>query len=264
MLQFLPGQWVDAFLPDLARAGGFTITSPPSKARPTADRPGYIELAVQRPADDSDHSAATGSAQNPAAWLWSPSQDDILGAEARVRVGGSFVFPPPGVPVFQLRRMVFVAGGVGINPLMSMLSHLAEQRDALRYEVRFLYSMRDSLDEEGERSADRMLFVERLATLFGRGKIKGQLKLFLTPAEKDDQSAKGSEEGVVSCNEVDVAYVARRITAADLQDAVGQDKRFAVAYVCGVPTMTDEFVGVLTSPDGVGMERHRVLYEKWW
>ena len=75
----------------------------------------YLELAVQRSPDNA-----------AAAWLW--QEDDgsggdrhgLLGRELRVRVGGSFVWPPPGVNVRALRRVVFVAGGVGVNPLMSM------------------------------------------------------------------------------------------------------------------------------------------------
>ncbi|KLU88778.1 glycogenin [Magnaporthiopsis poae ATCC 64411] len=59
----------------------------------------------------------------------------------------------------------------------------------------------------------------------------------------------------------------RRINRADLVEAVGPDRRSAVVYVCGVPAMTDEFVRELTAPTdggGVGMEPHRVFFEKWW
>jgi len=82
----------------------------------------------------------------------------------------------------------------------------------------------------------------------------------------DGDKARSGQDGVVHCNEVDVAYVQRRITTEDLVEALGPDKRFAVVYVCGVPSMTDKFVASLTepSPKGIGMEKHRVLCEKWW
>lgn len=84
--------------------GGFTITSPPLEARPS--RPGakcYVELAVQN------------SPQNPAAaWFFQP-KSKILGSLLKVRVGGSFVWPPPGILPSQVKRLVFVAGGVGIK-----------------------------------------------------------------------------------------------------------------------------------------------------
>ena len=151
--QFLPGQWLDVFVPGVSKAGGFTITSAPSKARwatatsasasagaeaAAASEDGgkvdndddddssdsensyaYLELAVQRSPDNP-----------PAAWLWQEEGygdgggvEQLLGTELGVRVGGSFVWPPPGVNVRALRKVVFVAGGVGVNPLVSMRTY---------------------------------------------------------------------------------------------------------------------------------------------
>lgn len=93
-------------VPGIKKAGGFTITSVPRDALPklgdTTHRP-FLELAVQQSPDNP-----------PAAWLWQPT-DAILGKELHVRVGGSFVWPPPGVNVEKVKRVVFVAGGVGIK-----------------------------------------------------------------------------------------------------------------------------------------------------
>lgn len=129
---FLPGQWLDVHIPSIPQAGGFTITSTPADAQPlpspdptlvqtgsdqlteqsddlgvpstdVSGRPPYVELAVQ----DSPSNP-------PAAWLWRP-RDEILGKELSIRVGGSFVWPPAVVPVEQIRKVVFVAGGVGIK-----------------------------------------------------------------------------------------------------------------------------------------------------
>ena len=92
----------------LQQAGGFTITSAPKEAQPgtgseTGSRDGYLELAVQK------------SPRNPpAAWLWRP-ETEILGCDLHVRVGGSFVWPPPGLDPTSITRAVFVAGGVGIK-----------------------------------------------------------------------------------------------------------------------------------------------------
>ncbi|KAJ9142751.1 Oxidoreductase NAD-binding domain-containing protein 1 [Pleurostoma richardsiae] len=272
-IKFLPGQWLDTFVPGLSKPGGFTITSPPSaavlpaqkdgagaEALSTADTPGpsspaypYLELAIQKSPD------------NPAAqYLW---RDDpptsLLGTELRVRVGGSFVWPPPTLPppdLAALRRVVFVAGGVGVNPLMSMVSHLAELPPGERggCDVRFLYSMRDP-GPEG-RTAGAMLFLERLAAAFGRGRLRGQLRLFLTGGSGGDEG----EGGVIRCGDRDVPFLRRRISKADLADAVGEEKGSAVVYICGLPTMTDEFVEELTSPTGLGMDGDRVLCERWW
>ena len=144
-VQFEPGQWLDLFLPGLPQAGGFTvgtlyfiplpfrlplrpaktlkrsflhqsnipclrrlnslykITSTPEDAQPSpSNRNGYVELAVQR-------------SSNPAsAWLWQ-SQNVILGSCLSFRVGGSFVWPPPGIQEESIEHLLLVAGGVGIK-----------------------------------------------------------------------------------------------------------------------------------------------------
>ncbi|KAI2463992.1 hypothetical protein F4781DRAFT_440028 [Annulohypoxylon bovei var. microspora] len=260
-IHFLPGQWLDVYVPGVAKAGGYTITSPPSSALTDASSTPFLELAVQKSPDP------------PAAWLW---QDPaaITYADLRVRVGGGFVWPPPGVNARALRKVVFVAGGVGVNPLVSMLSGLAEMRERDRaFEVRFLYSLKDEAEEDGEggagtRRARRLLFVERLAAVFASGRVRGSLQLFLTGgAGEGDGEVEG--EGVVSCGSEggDVRFRRRRMTVDDVAAAAGDssERRFAVVYVCGVPTMTDEFVQKLSDPKhGFGMEPHRVLCEKWW
>lgn len=140
---------------------------------------------------------------------------------------------------------------------MSIASHLAERPDP-RHTVEFLYSTRDP-GGEGTRETSKILFLDRLAGIFN-GALKGRLGLFLTPG--------GS--GVVAAGEGDggelqgIPFKSRRITVDDIAEAIGEDKRFAVVYVCGVPSMTDEFVEKLISPQGLGLEPHRVLYEKWW
>lgn len=86
-------------MPGISKPGGFTITSSPSKARGKVSPAGgaapsppddpaqepYLELAVQKSPDNP-----------PAQHLWRPA-GEILHSELRVRVGGSFVWPPPGV-----------------------------------------------------------------------------------------------------------------------------------------------------------------------
>jgi hypothetical protein len=62
-----------------------------------------VELAVQ----DSPGNP-------PAAWLWKP-EEEILGKEINIRVGGSFVWPPTGIDIQRVKNVVFIAGGVGIK-----------------------------------------------------------------------------------------------------------------------------------------------------
>ncbi|KAI0407524.1 hypothetical protein F4802DRAFT_26774 [Xylaria palmicola] len=290
-IRFLPGQWLDVYVPGVERAGGFTITSTPREARlphpeaPPDPEPGspqqqpasparargpYLELAVRRSTDSPS-----------AAWLWRAPASALVGAELRVRVGGGFVWPPPGVNVHALRRVVFVAGGMGVNPLVSMLGALAASPPASRghLDVRFLYSLRDPVAGAGARAARHMLFLERIARALGPDGVRGRLEVFLTGGEAGPAPGSGlgsggdvitwDGDGGDGTTEASIPFHPRRCTVDDVARAVGDtsaERRFAVVYVCGVPAMTDEFVARLTDGgrDGLGMEPHRVLCEKWW
>jgi ferredoxin-NADP reductase len=167
--QFLPGQWLDVHVPGIHKAGGFTITSPPSLLQPPTN---YLELAIQK-----------SSLNPPAAWLWQ-KPESILGSELLVRVGGSFVWPPP-LKESEIRRVVFVAGGVGINPLMSIVSALAAQtkeKGKLGFHVKFLYTTRDF---KPDASPSEILFLERLVSVFDTLGDEGQFELFLTSGQQN-------------------------------------------------------------------------------
>lgn len=131
---FLPGQWLDVHIPSIPQAGGFTITSTPADAQPlpipdpTIIQDGTENLSHQQGEFGTESAAAASDGRYPyvelavqqspsnpaAAWLWRPHKE-ILGRELRVRVGGSFVWPPASVRTDQIHRIVFVAGGVGIK-----------------------------------------------------------------------------------------------------------------------------------------------------
>ncbi|KZF25055.1 ferredoxin reductase-like protein [Xylona heveae TC161] len=233
-IRFLPGQWLDVHVPDVPKAGGFTITSTPDDAQSkSASTKGFLELAVQR------------SPRNPpAAWLWrSPSE--ILGSVLNVRVGGSFIWPPPGIEIDQIKNLVFIAGGVGINPLVSIAAHLAQTQD-MPERVSFLYSTRGILNE-------RICFLSRLQNIFPSDDSKRRLALYLT----------GNHE-VNAQIEESVCIHHRRITEEDILTALGDvsERSGVICYVCGPPGMTDKFVEVLgTAP---GMDPRHVFCERWW
>ncbi|MCJ1363180.1 hypothetical protein MMC16_002287 [Acarospora aff. strigata] len=237
--RFMPGQWLDVHVPGLPKAGGFTITSTPQDANPIDNHLNrYIELAIQK------------SPRNPpAAWLWQ-AEEAILGSRLLVRVGGGFVWPPPKVDQATIKKVVFVAGGVGINPLISMVSHL-HQTNRLPQEVQFIYATRLSESEK------HVLFLSRLQNIaqsIRPGQF--QLQLYITGG--------GSPSSLRSRSTAQTSMQQRRISHIDLVDALGtpEDRAGVVCYVCGPPAMTDEFVQVLRHADG--MEENRVLCEKWW
>ncbi|CRG92317.1 hypothetical protein PISL3812_09374 [Talaromyces islandicus] len=256
---FLPGQWLDVHVPGIQQAGGFTITSTPSDAHrlpaPDAsavqDSPSRSKLTAQHTeidaAAESDgrypyvELAVQNSPSNPpAAWLWKPTRE-ILGREVNVRVGGSFVWPPATIPEAQIQKVVFVAGGVGINPLISILSHITELASPARCSpeqqehphthphipsIHFLYTTRiphtEKLLLDGKLSApqanitrealDEILFLSRLRRIVHRvsscrtSGVQISLDVFLTnipppPAGQDEAVPSVLAQATQSLNE---------------------------------------------------------------
>jgi ferredoxin-NADP reductase len=226
--QHKPGQWVDLHIPSLDRPGGFTITSAPRTASGQATTP-HIDLAVQ-----------TSTESLAAQWLWRET-DDIMGKELRIRVGGSFVWESDSKP----RQVLFVAGGVGINPLMSMVRHL-EATDEWPAKVAFVYSTKAPA---GELRADKVLFLDELMRLQLASRGRLDLKLYMTGILQE-QAPAGFPP-----------FSRGRVTTTALAGWV-DEARSTTAYVCGPPAMTDAVVAWLRQ--SVGVADHDVRCEKWW
>jgi hypothetical protein len=261
----LPGQYLDVHIPNISQAGGFTITSPPSTTAvlPSARSEGsaklpeipdpYVELAIQK----SDNNP-------PAAYFWQPV-DRILNAPLQIRVGGAFVYPPPSYTLEEaskINRVVFVAGGVGINPIISMLSAMALRAPGwvggMVRNVRVLYSTR-KIDDE------KVLFEDRLSSLANKyqaghaGDKLTEVNFEFTLFETSGRRGKNKEANAEATKR---EY--RRITHNDLKTALGpeNDRANTVVYVCGPPEWTDDTLRFLQKSPG--MDEKRVLCEKWW
>ncbi|OZJ03990.1 hypothetical protein BZG36_04035 [Bifiguratus adelaidae] len=203
---FLPGQWLDVSIPDVKQIGGFSLTSTP------ADLPD-IELVIQK-------------SENPPA-RWFHQGDGILGKSVNVRVGGSFTFPAPSLSLERFERWVFIAGGVGLNPIISMLSHLVTLPQCPPIHV--LYASK----------AEQAYFIDRLETLSSQ--LPLHVNLYLTG------------KGDISSS---LRSIRRQLTQGDLTPLVNER---TLVYVCGPPKMTDEIVDI--SKD---LGAAKVMYEKWW
>lgn len=172
-----------------------------------------------------------------------------------MRVGGDFTWPPPRLDVRSIKRLVLVAGGVGINPLISILAHLmqAQQQRQRPADIVFLYSTKAS---GLPIKIDEILFLSRLKNLLDDADgTRLELRLFLT----------GVTDGDVSrSNELPPHTIARRISEGDLEDSLGvpEARDGTVCYVCGPQAFTDQAVDFLSSCKGMVSER--VLCEKWW
>ncbi|KAG9239294.1 putative oxidoreductase NAD-binding domain-containing protein 1 [Amylocarpus encephaloides] len=241
---FLPGQWLDVYTPISPNAGGFTITSHPYLLEPAQPSP-YLELAIQ-----------SSPTNPPAAYLWQ-DPSSILHTPIHIRVGGSFTFPPGHLTSWNhIKRMVFIAGGVGINPLISMLSQIAHTQETTSdsdfFSVSFLYTTR-------ARPLRETLFLSRLTEAVTSLKDQATATLFRTQPKASSELEAKSEESRSS-----LAIQERRITAEDILNELGpvEDRSNVVVYVCGPPQLTDEFVEVAKKAEG--MKEENVLCEKWW
>ncbi|KAF1815426.1 ferredoxin reductase-like protein [Eremomyces bilateralis CBS 781.70] len=246
-IQFRPGQWLDVHVPSVPKAGGFTITSPPEAALPPEDNDHagpYLELAIQY------------SSENPPVdWLWQPP-DILMHQNLNVRVGGSFVWPPAEIPPETIEGAIFVAGGVGINPLISMLTHLSISGPFPR-KVHIIYSTKC----EPLISPPEILFLPRLIALADRHPSDLYLQLHVTSIER----AKSSVEKLWACDHLRLQFGrVKRVAIANVVEGWRREEvspKRSVGYVCGPPAMTDKMVKCLKD---MGLPKERVFCEKWW
>ena len=144
-----------------------------------------------------------------------------------------------------------------------MAAHLASNPPSNRPHVHFLYTARDSYPN----SPERALFLHRLQNCISLYK-NSTLDLYLTPVPASLKTALPNNQtpptAAQHINPADPLLQKRRILHSDLLDALGPERKRegTVAYVCGPPKMTDEFVEMMKRAEG--MSEERVLCEKWW
>lgn len=221
---FKAGQWVDFFIPGVSVVGGFSICSSPQLLQQER----IIELAVKY----TNHP--------PAVWVHNKC---TLGSEVALRVGGEFFFDPQ--PTDAPRNLVLIAGGVGINPLLSILRHSADlHRDQANkrssYEtgtVKLFYSAKNTSE---------LLFKKNILDLVNEFPEKITCSLHVTK-----QTTQISAELKPYITE-------GRITEKEISEHVSAETLF---YICGPPPMTDFFSKQLEDSH---VPKEHICFEKWW
>jgi NAD(P)H-flavin reductase len=127
------GQWVDFFVPGVDTVGGYSfVTSQQASAAAEEVLP-----PILRPSAAGFTLAVKHSRHPPAAWVHDAAE---VGAAVEVRVGGRFTLQRCGIERAgpagaahgldpSVRHILMIAGGVGINPIFSMLLQLSHHFD---------------------------------------------------------------------------------------------------------------------------------------
>jgi len=206
-VSFAAGQWVDFFIPGLERVGGFSMSSSPSQL----EEEGTMDLAIK------------ASLAAPANWVHTACK---VGDTVGLRVGGNFFHPSPGLSFPH--SILLVAGGVGINPLFSIMQQCKSLSDnkapGSPRALTLLYSAK---------KREELIFLEEMKLREG-----WSLQTFVT----------GEEGG-------------RRLNQSDLEKALERMPGKVVTYLCGPPTMTE---AVAADLQDLGMNRGDVKFENWW
>uniref|UniRef100_A0A8D2B5P1 Oxidoreductase NAD-binding domain-containing protein 1 n=1 Tax=Sciurus vulgaris TaxID=55149 RepID=A0A8D2B5P1_SCIVU len=221
---FKAGQWIDFFIPGVSVVGGFSICSSPR----LLEQERMIELAVKY----TNHP--------PALWVHNKC---TLDSEVAVRVGGDFFFDPQ--PTDAPRNLVLIAGGVGINPLLSILRHSADlHRERANkgsgYEIgtiKLFYSAKNTSELLFKKNIFDLVneFPEKIACSLHVTKQTTQISAELKP------------------------YITEgRITEEEIKDHISKETLF---YICGPPPMTDFFSKQLENNH---VPKEHICFEKWW
>jgi ferredoxin-NADP reductase len=219
---FKPGQWIDfqpSALPENLM-GGYSICSSPASTEWLQDR--ILELAIKL--------------SNHAVVQWVHSADCQVGSIIRIAAGGPVWFDYNKHITSEgssVRPALFLAAGVGITPLISMLRYIRDMQ-FLSLKSALMYSARGEAD---------LMYRSELST----------------HPQLDCQYF------VTGSNAVSSYVHARRISEQDIRDRLqrltdGKPQR-ALCYVCGPPAFLDDVTQLLIH---AGCDSKSIIFEKWW
>jgi ferredoxin-NADP reductase len=227
--RFLPGQWVDFHIPGVPTVGGFSICSTPSMLRETR----LIELGVKR------------SRHPPAAWVHAEAK---VGSEVQIEIGGTFAYDVQGIE--QKSPVVFLVGGVGITPIISMVRERMEAQHAASAASRSSATQPPSTTViYSAKQADELVYRSDFESY--RSRPGYQLYLSATA----DSGGRHAESWATE------KLNAGRVPLQLLRDVLEANRSSVHVYLCGPPSMVDEILPIV---EKTITEKERVHYERWW
>ena len=229
---FRPGQWVDFVVPSRNWIGGFSIASSPN------DLPN-LTLAIKK------------SSHLPATWVHEESR---IGEEVQVQVGGTCVLSPLSTTPEEFRNAppsVFLAGGIGISPILSQYREFINHRANLVNSTtsgpaaKLLYTVSDETE---------LVFAEELLGLATSGvglNANDEMIFSVTQAAQWSMDAHRAYGHAVTL-----------ATGRIMRSFLGKQARSSMFYLCGPSGMLDDAVAFLQ--DASGVDPSNIHYEKWW
>ncbi|XP_054462073.1 oxidoreductase NAD-binding domain-containing protein 1 [Anoplopoma fimbria] len=223
---FKAGQWVDFFIPGVETVGGFSMCSSPDLLQ----REGVVELAVKY------------TKHPPAHWIHTMC---TVGSRVAMRVGGDFFFnPSPSDPSVDL---LLLAGGVGINPLYSILLHTSGLLHLNQASGGRDYKIGSAHLCYSAKNTQELLFKSSIIEACREFPDKLSCDLHVTQQSTDVDSHLQP-------------FINRgRITEEELRAHV--DPQRTLCYLCGPRPMIE---GLSKTLMDLGLTKDRILFEKWW
>ncbi|XP_070840784.1 oxidoreductase NAD-binding domain-containing protein 1 [Chaetodon trifascialis] len=223
---FKAGQWVDFFIPGVEKVAGFSMCSCPALLQ----REGVIELAVKY----SEHPSAH--------WVHTTC---TVGSQVAMRVGGDFFFDPsPSDPPVDL---LLVAGGVGINPLYSILLHTSEMLRLSRASGDQGCNISSAHLCYSAKSTQELLFKSSIIEACREFPDKFSCDFHITQQSTDVDS------------QLQPFLTRGRIMEEELRAHVEPQR--TLCFLCGPPPMIEAISKTLLD---IGLPKDRILFEKWW
>jgi len=237
-LAFKAGQWVDMMIPHLDMVGGFSICNSPEDYR----RNNRLMLAVKF------------SMHPPAFWCNTKCK---IGDQVAMRIGGKCYYEYPLNPKDH-RPMLLVGGGVGINPLLSIFMH---RNDSSYRDMALVRNDHPIITHLilSSRTREEWLF-EQDIRLVCEADSSFNCDFYMTQEEADDDTKREFDN-----SRPNIRYRTRRLEIQDFVEPI--ERMVAVngtqpnAYICGPPHFIEWAADELVK---AGLDKKRVLYEKWW
>ena len=236
---FRPGQWIDMFIPDVDVVGGFSMTSIPSQLP-------YFSLAIK----DADHP--------PTRWLTSECQ---VGDFVTIRSGGDFFWteecsmpvPESSIDAKKEDRILLVAGGIGINPLFSILlevSHCLQSATPSKPgpKCAILYTAKD---------LDSLVFLDSINACVQEH--PGMLHSCMKTTGNNGIDTATDQLGVGRLQVADFEGAISFLKSDHNGESNATGEKNIISYLCGPPSFCDGYEELLHQ-----LEIKDTRVERWW